>query len=112
MDSSELDKKKKDLKERLENELYVDRYSTFKESVDLINLALESFGINYQYTYNSFCNDFTVECMEFLEEYPNVDMNDPQNMVIYTLPIIMSILKKKQIKYGSKDDKLNSENIS
>jgi len=109
--NDDVESKKKELKERLESDLYVDRYSSFRESVELINKALESFNINYQYTYNEFCSDFTNECLKYIDEHPKVDMTDPQQMMVYTFPIVMSIVDRAKNKYGIKDDKSNSTPI-
>jgi hypothetical protein len=100
----DLEKKKKEIKDKLENELYVERYSTFRESVELINAALDSFGINYQYTYNVFCKDFTSECLNYIDKHPNVDMTDPRQMMTYTFPIVMSIVENVKNKYGLIDE--------
>jgi len=108
--NEELEKKKTDLRERLESELYVERYDTFKESVDLINKALEFFKIDHKYTYDEFCQDFTTECMKYMDENPKTDMNDPRQMAISIFPIVMSIVDRTKDKYGFKNDKLDSKN--
>jgi len=84
----------------LESELYVERYDTFKESVKMINMALQAFNVNYQYVYDDFCTDFTNECVNYIDEHPDVDMRDPGQMSIYTLPIIMSMVENVKNKYG------------
>jgi hypothetical protein len=99
MDES-VEKKKKDLREKLENELYVDRYDTFKESVELLNAALKSFNINYQYSYDEFCVDFTNQCLKYIDDHPSADMSDPRQMMVYTLPIIMSIVEEAKNTHG------------
>ena len=101
-EENDLESRKRELKEKLENELYVDRYSTFKECVDLINGALDTFKINYNYTYNEFCAEFTEECLNYMDTHPNADMNDTRQMMIYIFPMIMSMLEKSKNKYGLK----------
>lgn len=93
--------KKKELKDKLENELYVDTYSTFKNSISLINEALKSFDINYQYTYDKFCIDFTEECLLYQDEHPNVNMTSSIEIMLYIYPIVISIINKKKKEYGS-----------
>jgi len=88
----ELEDKKRIIKHKLENELFVDRYSTFKESVDLINTALENFGIDYHYNYNEFCTDFMTECLKFMDDHPEVDLEDTKQMAFAMLPIIMTMI--------------------
>lgn len=100
MSREEIEIKKKELKDKLENSLYVERYDTFKESVELINLSLISFRINHQYNYNEFCSEFTEACLEYVEKHPDVDMTDAKQIIIYTLPIVMSIVEKAKNKYG------------
>lgn len=95
--------KKKELKDKLENELYVEKYSTFKNSIFLINEALKSFNINYQYTYDTFCADFTYECLKYQDENPNVDMTSATEIMLYIYPIIISIIDKTKNKYGTND---------
>jgi Mg-chelatase subunit ChlI len=108
--NEELEKRKKDLRDRLESELYVERYDTFKESVQLINQALEFFKIDHNYTYDEFCQDFTEECMKYMDEHPKSDMQDPRQMMLSVFPIVMSIIDRSKEKYGFKNDKLDSEN--
>lgn len=98
----DLEDKKKFIKETLEKDLYVNRYETFKESVFLINEALKSFDINYEYTYDQFCVDFTEECLNYQENNPNIDMRDPEQMLFYTFPIVISIIEKAKIKSENK----------
>jgi hypothetical protein len=108
--NEDIESVKMEIKQKLENDLYVDRYSTFKESVALINQALTSFNINYQYTYNEFCSDFTNECLNYIEQNPTVDLTDPRQLMIHTLPMILSIVDKAKNKYGFRNDNSNSEN--
>lgn len=105
----EIEERKKELRHKLENDLYVDRYSTFKESVALINEALKSFEINYEYTYNEFCSDYTDHCLKYMDEHPHVDLNDPSQIMIHTLPILLVMIDDLKNKYGY-NDKSNSEN--
>ena len=98
----DIEERKKDLKEKLEVDLYVDRYSTFKESVELINQALETFNVNYQYLYNEFCVEFTNECLKYLDDHPDADMLDPGYMMVYTMPIVMNMINNAKNKYGFK----------
>jgi len=98
----DLELRKKEFKDRLTNELFIERYDSFKESIILINMALESFRIDYQYTYDQFCIDYTNECMEYMDNHPDVDMMDPTQLYFYTLPIVMSIVEKAKNKYGIK----------
>jgi hypothetical protein len=93
-------KQKQEIRSKLESELYVERYDTFKESVKMINMALQAFNVNYQYVYDDFCTDFTNECVNYIDEHPDVDMRDPGQMSIYTLPIIMSMVENVKNKYG------------
>lgn len=97
----DVEKQKREIKLKLENELYVDRYDSFKESVFLINEALKSFNINYQYSYDEFCADFTQECLKYIDEHPTVDMTAPKEMMLYTLPIVMAIIENTKNKYGT-----------
>jgi hypothetical protein len=99
-----LEERKKEFKERLTNELFIERYDTFKQSISLINMALENFRVNYQYTYDQFCIDFTNESMEYMDKHPEVDMMDPMQLYFYTLPIVMSIIDKAKNKYGIKNE--------
>lgn len=100
MDKDELEEKKREFKERIEIELFVERYDTFKESVVLINEALKIIKIDYQFTYNEFCSEYIEECMNYMDKHPNIDMMDPKQLYFYTLPIIISLLEKTKIKYG------------
>jgi len=90
---------KQDVKFKLESELYVEGYGLFKNSVELINLALECFGINHQYDYDEFCTDFTIECLEYIDKHPNINLLDPEQMSYYTLPIILSLIEKVKNKH-------------
>lgn len=105
----EIERKKENIKKKLETELYVERYDTFKKSVEFLNKSLESFGINYQYTYDNFCVDFTNECMDFIENYPEIDLMNSNRMMLYTLPILINIIEKAKNNYGFKNDKISSE---
>jgi hypothetical protein len=102
MELMELNERKKDLKERLENDLYVNRYDTFKQSVFFINKSLDFFNINHKYTYDEFCIDFTNECLDFMEKNPDVDMQDPKQIVIFIPTIVMSMMINAEKKYGLK----------
>jgi len=106
---TEIELKKKNVKEKLENELYVDRYNTFKESVELINTALDIFKIDYHFTYNDFCSEFTNECLNYIDEHPTVDMLDTRQMMVYAFPIIMSIINNAKNKHELKNDQSNIE---
>lgn len=99
---NEINKHKEELRLKLETELYVEKYDTFKQSVEMLNLALDSFGINYNYNYNEFCEAFTNECMEYIDNHPNVNLLDPIQISVYTLPIILSMVEKTKNKYGLK----------
>lgn len=107
---NDIEERKRELKQKLENDLYVDRYSSFKESVYLINEALKAFDINYEYTYNQFCSDYTDNCMRYMDEHPQVDLNDPGQIMVHTLPILLVMIDDLKNKYGLKNDKLYSEN--
>lgn len=100
-----IEERKRIIKEKLSNDLYVERYDTFKESVVLINRAMDIFDINYQYDYNSFCRDFTEETMKYIENNPDVDISEYSQMYIYTPLIVMSLIEKIKNKYGFKKQK-------
>jgi len=102
--SSDIEERKKEFKEKLINDLFIERYDTFKESITLINMALENFKMNYQYTYDGFCNDYINECMEYMDKYPTLDMMNPRQISLLTLPLILSIINKIKNKYGFKND--------
>lgn len=108
----DLENKKRDLKHKLENELYVERYDTFKESVILLNEALVDIGINYTYTYDVFCSDFTSQCLKYLEQYPDVDLTDAEHVVLHTLKIVMlmiDVAKNKTVKYDRIDSQIDTQ---
>jgi len=98
---NEIQKHKDEVRLKLESELYVENYETFNQSVIMLNLALESFGINHQYNYDGFCKDFTEECMDYIDKHPKVNLLDPIQISFYTLPIILSLVEKARTKYGN-----------
>jgi len=98
-----IEERKKEFKERITNELFVERYDSFKESISLINLALSNYNINYQYTYDQFCSDYIDECIDYMDKHPNVDMMDAKQLYFYTLPIIISIIDKAKNNHGFKN---------
>lgn len=102
VDLEDLEERKKEFKERLINELFIERYSSFKESLSLINEALDNININHQYNYDEFCTDYTEACLEFMDKHIHVDMMDPKQIHFYTLPILINILEKVKNKYGLK----------
>lgn len=97
---NDINKHKEEVRLKLESELYVESYETFKQSVEMLNLALESFGINHKYDYDGFCTAFTNECLEYIDTHPGINMLDPTQISFYTLPIILSIVEKAKNKYG------------
>jgi len=99
----EIKERKKDIKEKLFNDLFVERYDTFKNSVILINKVFESFNINYQYTYNTFCKDFAEEIMEFMDQNPNVDISEYDKIFVFTPIILMSLINKIKDEHGFKE---------
>lgn len=99
-----LEDRKKEFKDRLINELFVERYDTFKESVTLINEALTVLKIDYKYSYDEFCTDYVEECMIYMDENPKVDMMDQNQLYFYALPIIISMIDKIKNKHGFKTD--------
>lgn len=109
--TNDLETRKKELKYKLENELYVERYDTFKESVKLLNEALINIGINYTYTYDVFCLDFTKECLNYLDQNPEVDLTDANQIVLHTLKIVMSMIEATKNKI-ERYDKLDSTEIT
>lgn len=103
---SEIEKRKNEIRERLFNDLFVDRYDDFKESVKMINKAFESFNINYQYDYNTFCRDFAEETMIYIEDNPDVDLTQYKEMFMSTPIIVSSLVRKIKDKYGFKNNDL------
>lgn len=97
--NDDIEKRKKELQIKLESELYVDRYDTFKQSVLLINKALIYFNIEFEYTYDVFCADFTEECLKYMDDHPDIDMMDPNEMITSVFPIVMSMIKNVKNKY-------------
>jgi hypothetical protein len=108
-DSEDLEERKKEFKERLVNELFVERYASFKESIELINETLENFNINHRYNYDEFCTDYTDACMEYMDKHRHIDMMDPKQLYLYTLPILINIIEKVKNKHGFKE--IENENI-
>lgn len=94
INKEEFEERKKEFKERIETELFVERYDTFKESVVLINEALKMLKINYQYSYDEFCSEYVEQCLLYMDKHPNIDMMDAKQLYFYTLPIIISLLVK------------------
>lgn len=103
MDKNDLEKRKKEFTERLTNDLFVERYDSFKESIELINMALENFGIDHKFNYNEFCKTYIEESMIYLDNNPTVDLMDSHQLYFHTLPILMNILEKTRNKYGIKN---------
>ena len=103
---NDLEIKKKELKDKLENELYVERYDTFKETVTLLNEALINIGINYTYNYDTFCSDFTLQCLKYLDLHPDVDLTDANQIVLHTLKIVMLMIEVVKNK-TEENDKFN-----
>lgn len=99
-----------EIKEKLED-LFVNRYDTFKESVKLINDALRAFDINYEFTYNDFCSTFSEKCFEYMRINSDIDITDPKQMMVHTLPIIISVIEDVKNKHGFKNDQSDSKNI-
>lgn len=106
-----IEERKRIIKEKLSNDLYVERYETFKESVVLINKAMDIFNINYHYDYNSFCRDFTEETMRYIDNNPDVDITEYSQMYIYTPLIVMSMIERVKDVYGFKKQKNLLDNI-
>jgi len=104
IDKNEIEKRKQEIKDRLFNDLFVEKYDDFKESVKMINKAFEAFDINYQYDYNTFCKDFTDETMLYIDENPEVDITSYKEMFMSTPIIVSSLIKKIKDKYGFKND--------
>jgi len=100
----DIESKKEKFKDRLINELFVERHSTFKESVELINMALSEFKINYQYSYDDFCTDYLKECLNYMDVNPDVDMMNPNQLATHTLPIVLSIVDRIKNEYGIIND--------
>lgn len=96
----DINKHKEEVRLKLESELYVESYESFKQSVEMLNLALESFGINHKYDYDGFCTAFTDECLEFIDSHKGIDLLNPSQISFYTLPIILSMVEKAKNKYG------------
>jgi len=91
-----VEERKIELKDKLENELYVERFFSFKESLNTINNVFNCFNIKFQYDYNGFCSDFTKECLDYLEKNPDIDMTSPKEMMMCTFPIFLSMIEKKK----------------
>ena len=89
-----LEDRKREIRELLVNNLFVERYESFKESVDLINKAFESFELDFRYSYNNFCDDFLKECMSFMDNHSDIDIRDPKKMYVYTPIIVMHMITK------------------
>ena len=107
--SKNIEDRKKEIREKLVNDLFVEKYSTFKESVELINQAFDIFNINYQYTYDKFCQDFTDETMKYVDDNPNIDITGYKEMYLSTPLIVMSLINKIKNEHGFKKELLDKK---
>lgn len=99
-----IDKRKEELIEKL-SEIFVNKYNSFKESIEKINIVFKEHNIQYQYTYNDFCREYIERCIEYMDNNPNIDLNDNNGeyFLIYTDITTSMILDKE--KYYNENDK-------
>ena len=95
MDNLYIDEKKEEVKRRLENYLFVDKYDIFKKTIDQLNEFFKLAKIDYQYTYDEFCKELTEEFMKNLTNNPDIDIDDLYQISKLSIEVVSSLIKRK-----------------
>jgi hypothetical protein len=82
-------------------EIFVEKRDTFKKMILEVNKIIkDSMKLDFQYTYDTFCNDYLEVFVSFFQRHIEVDYMDMNMVSFYTNIILGEILLKIKIKYS------------
>jgi hypothetical protein len=82
--------------------LFVEKRELFTPAILEINKNIKDIlKVNYQYDYDSFCNDFLTLIIDFFKRHPDLDYSDINTLGYYINIIIGELFLNIKIKHGN-----------
>jgi len=90
---------KKDLVTRQLSIVFVDKYDFFKDTINKLNEVFVKYDVDFQYGYNTYCQEYIEKCKTMIDKDPDIDIIDDKYYLVYGI-ISASMVSDKNKKYG------------
>lgn len=94
---------KKDMIESRLSTIFVEKYDFFKETIEKLNEIFVKYDVDFQYDYNTYCQEYIVKCISIIKKDPEIDIMDDKYFLVYGI-ISASMVNDKNKKYGKTDE--------
>jgi len=97
-----IDEKKDMIQSRLST-VFVEKYDFFKETIDKLNELFVKYNVEFQYDYNTYCQEYIEKCISIIEKDPSIDLMNDKYFLVYGI-ISASMVNDKNKKYGKTNE--------